>query len=83
MQNNNFPPAKIFLNKTSLNSSLNVPEMFLFSFPNNIELNTECHPVTQLLRRSDTFFGECCGFCVIERLSCQMAGTNGPKKIES
>ena len=51
-------------------------------FADNIEL-TECHTVTQLLRRSDTFFGECCGFCVIERLSCQMAGTNGPKKIES
>ena len=24
-----------------------------------------------------------CGFCVIERLSCQTAGTNGPEKIES
>ena len=31
----------------------------------------------------DTFLCGCCGFCEIERLSCQTAGTNGPHKIES
>ena len=63
-------------------SKLNFPlRSAYYIFIINIGPTSTSHPPT--LRLCDTFFGECCGFCVIERLSCQMAGTNGPKKIES